>query len=166
MTAAKKYIKTKKGNAPNWCKRDGLSVQAGKIVWKDPKTQKQLVIIPQEDIDTYLRKTIYDKEAQTPSSRDAAFHLIKQSVLGISRARIMEFLRSQRTLGETRAAVAAPKRKAGPKLGRPTFEFDLVFVRKNDLIDSGGQRFNKDHIKFETYILTTVEKCSGLCRLA
>ena len=92
---AKQYIKTKKGPAPNWAKREGVTVKNGKLFWQDKE------IIASEDVETYLRKTIYDKDCKTPSSRDGAFHLIKDSVLGVSRAAVMDFLRGQKTLGET-----------------------------------------------------------------
>jgi hypothetical protein len=156
---AVEYIKTGKGDAPNWAKRDGLTVKGSKIYYG------ALEILAHEDVDAYLRKKIYAKEADTPAGRDSAYHIIKSQVLGCPRRRVMEWLRAQKSLGETRSATAQPKRKAGVKLGRPTFEVDLCFIRKADLIDSGGARFDKRRIKDEQYICTCVEKTSGLCKL-
>ena len=148
------FIKTKKGPAPNWAKKEGISVKDGKIFYN------QLQIIAEEDVDAFLRKTIYDKNSNTPFGRDSAFHIIKSKVLGVPRRVIMEWLRTQKTLGETRSALPVPKRKKGPKLGRPTFEVDLVFIRKDDLIDS-NPRFDSRRIKEEQYICSCVEKTSG-----
>lgn len=155
---AMEYIKTKKGNAPNWAKREGLAVKGGKIYYNN------LQVIAEEDVDHYLRKTIYDKDSTTPFGRDSAFHIIKSKVLGIPRRKIMDWLRTQKTLGETRAALPVPKRKKGPKLGKPTFEVDLVFIRKDDLVDS-NPRFDNQRIKKEQYICSCVEKTSGMCKL-
>lgn len=46
-----------------------------------------------------------------------------------------------------------------------TVETDLVFIRKNDLVNNGGQRFEKTVDKEETYIVSTTEATTGLCRL-
>jgi hypothetical protein len=122
-------------------------------------------IVAEEDVDKYLRTALFDKTSDLPFSRDAAFHILKKKVVGIPRRKIMEFQRSQRTLGETRAALPQPKVRGGPKLKKYTIETDLVFIRKNDLEDI-NPRFEKMDIKFETYILSSVEKTSGLTRLS
>jgi hypothetical protein len=156
--SAIEYIKSKKGTPPNWAKKDGLSIKGSKIFYNE------LEIVAEEDVDDYLRKTIYDKEATTPFGRDSAFHIIKSKVLGVPRRKIMEFLRKQKSLGETRSALPKPKRKMGPKLGRPTFECDLVFIRKDDLINSNPM-FDSSKVKEETYICSCVEKTTGMCKL-
>ena len=76
----------------------------------------------------------------------------------------MDFLRGQKTLGEQRPAVAKPKVKSGPKLKKLTLETDLVFVKRDDVIQA-QPRLEKKLEKTLTYILCTVEKSSGLCKL-
>jgi hypothetical protein len=44
-------------------------------------------------------------------------------------------------------------------------ETDLVFIRKTDL-ETSNPRFKKMDVKFETYILSSVEKTSGLTKLS
>ena len=158
-----KYLKTGKEeiNAPNWAiaKKADLKVKGNKIFYKD------LEIIPSEKIDDYLRDKIYNKDSKLTFGRDSCFHLLKKSVIGCPRRRVMTFLRSQKTLGETRAAVPQPKIRSGPKLKGLQLQTDLVFVRKNDVFDS-NPRFEKILEKKETYILCTTEVASGLCRLS
>ena len=158
-----KYLKTGKEeiNAPNWAiaKKADLKVKGNKIFYKD------LEIIPSEKIDDYLRDKIYNKDSKLTFGRDSCFHLLKKSVIGCPRRRVMTFLRSQKTLGETRAAVPQPKIRSGPKLKGLQLQTDLVFVRKNDVFDS-NPRFEKILEKKETYILCTTEVASGLCKLS
>jgi hypothetical protein len=153
--------KAKKGDSPNWAVKfkDDLTVHGKKLKYKG------LPIVAEEDVEKYLRKALFDSKSDLPFSRDAAFHVLKKTVVGIPRRRIMTFQRSQRTLGETRAALPAPKVKGGQKLKKYTVETDLVFIRKNDL-ENINPRFEKMDIKFETYILSSVEKTSGLTKLS
>lgn len=161
--AAIKYIlgKAKKGESPNWAVKfkDDLTVKGSKLKFKG------MDLIPEADADAYLRKVLMDPQGDVPFSRDAAFHILKNRVAGIGRRKIMEFFRKQRTLGETRPALPKPKVKGGEKLKKLTIETDLIFIRKNDLVAS-NPRFRKDEdLKFESYIVSTVEKTSGLSRL-
>ena len=158
-----KYVqgKTKKSDAPNWAIKfkEDLTVHGKKLKYKG------MDIVAFEDVEKYLRKALCDNTSDLPFSRDAAFHVLKKKVVGIPRRKIMEFQRSQRTLGETRAALPKPKVKGGPKLKKYTIETDLVFIRKGDL-EKSNPRFKKIDIKFETYILSSVEKSSGLTKLS
>ena len=127
-----KYIKTGKDeiNAPNWAiKRKADLTVKGKTVFF-----KGLEIVAEEKINDYLREKIYSKDANIPYGRDSCFHLLKTTVVGIPRRRVMDFLREQKTLGEQRPAVAKPKVKSGPKLKKLTLETDLVFVKRDDVI--------------------------------
>ena len=158
-----KYVRGKanKSETPNWAIKfkDDLTVHGKKLKYKG------MDIVAEEDVDKYLRTALFDKNSDLPFSRDAAFHVLKKTVVGIPRRKIMEFQRSQRTLGETRAALPKPKVKGGPKLKKYTIETDLVFIRKGDL-EKSNPRFKKMNIKFETYILSSVEKTSGLTKLS
>ena len=161
--AAIKYLKTGKDeiNAPNWAisKKADLKVTGGKILYQG------LEIIPSEKLDDYLREKIYDKDTKLAFGRDSCFHLLKKSIVGCPRRRVMAFLRAQKTLGETRAAVPQPKIRSGPKLKGLQLQTDLIFVRKNDVFDA-NPRFEKILEKTETYILCTTEVASGLCKLS
>ena len=162
--AAIKYIKGKsnKGDSPNWAVKfkDDLTVHGKNIKFKG------LDIIPIGEVDKYLRTVLMDPAGDVPFARDSAFHILKKRVKGIGRRQVMEFFRAQRTLGETRAALPKPKVQGGEKLKKYTVEVDLIFVRKNDLVNSNPRFNKKDELKFETYIVSSVEKLTGLTKLS
>ena len=161
--AAIKYVqgKAKKGESPNW----SVKFKADLSVHGKTLKFKGMDLIPEADVDSYLRKVLMDPQGDVPFSRDAAFHILKNRVAGIGRRKIMEFFRRQRTLGETRPALPKPKVKGGEKLKKLTVETDLIFIRKNDLSASNPRFKKNEHIKFESYIVSTVEKTTGLSRL-
>ena len=146
----------------NW----GGQTRCSKLGYKKGKSIyfKGLEIVPRERIDSVLRTKLYDKECEVGFGRDSAFYTLSKSYVGLPRRKIMEFLRKQKTLGETRPSVAQPRRKAGPRLKYLTLETDLCFIRKDDLVRA-NPRFEKTQDKEETYCLTTVEKSSSLCKL-
>ena len=121
---ALKYLKTKKGAAPNWCHKyeKELQVKAGKIFFEEKE------IIPREEVDSVLRDEFYTKNSTTPTGRDSAFHILKQKYWGITRNSIMEFIRKQKALGEVKAALNKPKQSSGEKLKHYVFETDLKIV--------------------------------------
>ena len=132
--AAIHYIKTGKNqiDAPNWAikKKDELTIKGKKVFFKN------MEIIAEEKIDDYLREAIYSKDGTMPFGRDSIFHKMKATVIGIPRRRVMDFLRAQKTLGETRPAIPGPKVKSGPRLKKLTLETDLVFVKKADVVQA------------------------------
>lgn len=162
--AAIKYLKTGNGeiDAPNWAikNKKHLTIKKKKIFFKG------LEIIPEEKVDMYLRNALYTRgENLTPFGRDSGYHSIKKKASNITRRRLMKFLRAQKTLGSTRPSLPKVKVSSGEKLKKLTLGTDLVFVRKNDLVKALPSLENEVE-KFETYILTTVEKNSGLVQLA
>ena len=123
------------------------------------------IVIPQEDVDTYLRKEFYNKESDVPLSRDGAWHILKKrDILGITRARLMKFLQSQSAVESVRNAPRKPKQKGGKPVKKFHFETDLVFIRKPDFTKISS-KFDETIPKKETYIVSTCEVLTGLCRL-
>ena len=159
---AKLYLNGKsfKKDTPSWAVKfkEDISFRNGKLYYKE------LPVIPTEDVDSYLRGQVFDKQSDLPLSRDGAFHLIKQRVAGITRARLMRFLKAQSVVESTKNAQPKPKQMSGKPLKNFHFEADLVFVRKPDLVEI-SDKFNKTVKKHETYIVSTCEKLTGLCRL-
>jgi hypothetical protein len=76
----------------------------------------------------------------------------------------MKFIKAQPMFEHTKSVVPKAKSKGGKKVKTYTIETDLVFIRKNDLVNS-NKRFEKSVAKEETYIVSTVEKTTGLSRL-
>ena len=162
--AAIKYIKTgeDKISAPNWAVKykDDLSIKNGKIFY-----QVDRELVSKERVSDYLREQIYSKDAKIPFGRDSSYYQLVKQCVGVTRRVLMEFLRSQKSLGSTRPSLAKPKQMSGIKIKKLTLETDLIFVRRPDLVKA-NKIFADQVDKKETYILTTVEKSSGLTRLA
>ena len=157
-----KFLKSgKSDNIPNWATKfkESLSVKQGTLFFDSKE------IVPKEQIEKYLRKKLYSKDAKLPFGRDSAhYHLLKNTV-GISRRACMEFLRSQKNLQESKPSLAKPKIRQGIPLKKLQIQTDLIFVRKDDLEAHNPKFGNDETLKKETYIITSVEAASGLCRL-
>lgn len=163
LAKVKKYLRTKSGRLqmPNWgikFEKD-LTLKGTKVYYKDKE------IVPQDRVEPYLRARIFSKNADIATARDSAFYQLKDQCVGVSRRDIMAFLRKQRTIGSTRAALRQPKVRGGPKLKRHTFETDLVFIKKADLVEA-NPRFSSKHDLDICYCSTTCDKATGLVRLA
>ena len=161
----KKFLAGKAVNSvPNWAKKykSDLSVKRGKVFYQEKE------IVPKENVNEYLRKIFYTKDEVVPLSRDGAFHIIfkQRPVIGVSRRAIMTFIKGQEPIESGRAAVPQRKKKGGIPLKGYYFETDLIFIRKNDLVNA-NPRFRKSYKyqKDETYIVSTVEKLTGLVRV-
>ena len=158
---AKYFLQGKTNTGPVWAvkfKAD-LKIKDGNVFYKDKQ------IVPKESVGDLLRKDIYKVGGDTPSGRDSAFHILKQRYIGVSRRVLMEWLRAQKALGETRSAVAKPRQSFGERLKRYTFETDLIFLKKNDLVNNNKRFARDDKIPELSYIVSSVEKITGLCRL-
>ena len=83
--------KSFKSKTPNWVvkNKDFLQVVEGKVRFNN------IPIIPTEEVDQYLRSLVFDKKSRSPLSRDGMYNHIKAQVAGISRRRVMVFLRGQ-----------------------------------------------------------------------
>ena len=158
--AAISYIKKGKKtiDTPTWCIKfkDDLSVK-GKTIYYKVKQQ----LVPREKVTAFLRKKIYDKSATVPFGRDSAFHILKQQSIGVGRRAVMDFLRAQKSLGQVRPAVAAPKQKSGKKLKGYVCEVDLVFLKAQD-VKKMNTRIGNSLEKELSYICVMVEKTTGL----
>ena len=159
---AKKFLKDgKPRGVPGWATKhkDKLSVKAGKLYYDDK------LVVPREDVNDYLRKRLYDKNTDLQQSRDSAHYQVMKDAVGVTRRSIMEFLKAQKTLGETRVATAKPKAKSGPKLKKHVLETDLFFITRDDLINA-NPRFERKHKPNLVYALCTTDKLSGLTKLS
>jgi hypothetical protein len=171
--AAIKFLggKAFKKDTPSWAVRNQkfLQVVNGKVRYNDKE------IIPDEDIDAYLRGLVFNKESKSPLSRDGMFkHIQAQNVAGISRRRVATFLKGQSVVVKGKSAEPVPKH-AGKKLKRYHIETDLIFVRRRDIIKANKHFVSDVSLRNETeegqekdltYIVSTIEKITGLTRLS
>ena len=130
IAAAISFLKKKSATGPPFAEKfkNDLRVK-GKKLFYDGKQ-----VVAREEVEDVYRTEIYKVKGDIPAARDAAFHLLKQRYVGCSRRSLMKFLQAQKTLGETRPAVAKAKRSSGEKLKVPTFETDLIFLKRTDCI--------------------------------
>ena len=164
VAKAIRFLKSGKGHldVPTWVEKfkSQLKIKNGKLYFEGRE------IVPREDVDKYLRKRLYSKgDDAIQTSRDSAHYQLLKETVGITRRLLMNFLKAQRTLGETHSALPEPKSKGGKRIDGYVLETDLVFVKKDDLV-AANPRFEKKHKPDLVYILTTVEKATGLCKLA
>ena len=169
--AAIKYLNGKafKKDSPAWSVRNQayLQVVDGEVRYNNKR------IIPDEDVDKFLRGLVFDKKSKSPLSRDGMFrHLQTLDVAGISRRKVAEFLKGQSVVVKGKGAEPVPK-MAGKKLKNYHIEFDLIFVKRKDVIRANKLFVSNVELKNEqeggekdlTYIVSTIEKITGLTRL-
>ena len=163
ISEAVKFLKNNSDSGPNWAVKykDDLKVKGNDVYYKDKK------IITKDKVDKVLRKEIYKIDADIPAARDSAFHLLKAKYTGITRRHLMKWLQAQKSVGETRPAVAKAKRSAGEKMKTYTFETDLIFLKRKDVIQADDKFEMKklDVLPELMYIVSTIEKVTGLSRL-
>ena len=145
-----------------------LQIVDGKVRYNDKQ------IIPSEEVDAFLRGLVFNKESKSPLSRDGMFkHVQSQNIAGISRRRIAQFLKGQSVIVKGKPAEPVPK-LAGKKLKTYHIETDLIFVRRRDVIKANKHFVSDVSLKNETsegqekdltYVISTVERVTGLTRL-
>ena len=87
-------------------------------------------VVPDEKVDAYLRRRIYD--GKTPLSRDAAFYLISKSVINISRKKIDHFLKRQNVIRETDNQQPTSKRGSRKVTKKGQLHLDLIELKFRD----------------------------------
>ena len=161
--------KSFKSKSPSWAvkNKDYLQIVEGKVRFNN------LPIIPTEEVEKYLRHLVFDKSSKSPLSRDGMFHVLKTTVAGISRRRVMQFLRGQSVIVKGKPAQPVPK-LGGKPLKTYMIETDLIFLKKADVQKANTFFRDDEGLKGElekgkrtglTYLVSTVEKVTGLVKL-
>ena len=125
VSKLKQYLKKPEGKKPNVLNKYEGTIKRGRLYLENKE------VIPQERVDQYLRKKIYD--GRTPMTRDGAFYWLSKHTVGLSRSRIDKFLKKQRIIRETdnqQATTKRPPRRVNTK-GR--LHVDLVEVKLDQL---------------------------------
>ena len=103
-------------------------------VWK--------LVVPEEDIDKFLRKQIMDPESKMPLGRDSAYHHMQKHTVGISRRSLYKFLEKQGFLQLTKN-IPREQNKGGHELpGRGYCEMDLIEGQGSSLFKNFKHRGN------------------------
>ena len=92
-------------------------------------------IVPKEDVQKMLRNEMLKEGSKMPLTRDAGFHHLKDSTVGISRRALWVFLEKQNVLQVTRN-IPNERKKGGVAVEqRGHVEIDLVHISKDLLHD-------------------------------
>ena len=103
-------------------------------VWK--------LIVPEEEIETYLRRSMLDPESTMPLGRDSAYHHVQKETVGISRRALYKFLEKQGVLQITKN-IPNERTKGGIHLMKRGYaEMDLIEGKGRDLYKYFGPRAN------------------------
>ena len=120
-------------------------------VWK--------LVVPQENIETFLRKQILDPKSTMPLGRDSSYHHIQKTTIGISRRALYSFLAKQEVLQLSRN-IPNYQQKGGRVLTKRGYcEMDLIEGSGADVHDYLGPRG-------DWYWLSVIECLTGYALVA
>ena len=119
--AARKYLagEAYKKDSPSWAVKfkENLEFQNnGKLFFNE------LQVIPEEDVDAYLRKQVFNKKW--------GYNILKKRVVGITRARLMKFLKAQSVVD----AIPKPKQTVGPNVKQEFHAGNKTQFRVGDFV--------------------------------
>ena len=101
-------------------------------VWK--------LVVPEEEIEPYLRRSMLDPESGMPLGRDSAYHHVQKETVGISRRALYKFLEKQGVLQITKN-IPNERKKGGIELKKRGYaEMDLIEGKGRDLYKYFGAR--------------------------
>ena len=97
----------------------------GGDVWK--------LVVPEEDVEKFLRHSLTDPKSKMPLGRDSAYHHVQKGTIGISRRALYKFLEKQGVLQITKN-IPNEQQKSGIKLSKRGYlEMDLIEGKGADL---------------------------------
>ena len=100
------------------------------------------LVVPEEDVDKYMRKALLSKDSKMPHGRDSAYHHIHKATATISRRRMYAFLEKQGILQVTKN-IPNESKKGGIFLKKRGYlEMDLIEGQGIDLYKYFGPRGN------------------------
>ena len=128
----------------------------GKDFIEVPEKQVWKRVVPEGQIDGYLREALLSSRADVPMSRDAGYHIVQKRTVGISRRAFAGFMSKQAVLQITKDAPASNKKKTGrPLEGRGNAEIDLVEAKGKDI----GKLLHRPTKNF--YWITFIDRLTG-----
>ena len=123
------FLRDKKGTAPSFIEK----FPGGFRVFRNKLYAGDLLVIPTEEREDYLRNIVYGKKSEYPFGRDSLFAILKHEVMNVSKRDIEAFLNAQGPLVHRRARPKREKRVHLRKIKNPgQLSVDLVHVRAKD----------------------------------
>ena len=160
-------LKKKKGEGPNeeipWAHAEIVGSWQQKDLKPGPNNSAVLYckehgvwkrVVPEDEIEKYLRKSMLDPASTMPLGRDSAYHHVQKSTVGVSRRALYKFLEKQGVL-QISKNIPNEQPKEGILLTKRGYcEMDLIIGVGNDLYDNFGPRG-------DWYWLSVVEVLTG-----
>ena len=141
-------LKKKKGKGPSeeipWAHAEIIgSWQSDEITSKNNKNVlyakehgKWKLVVPENEVENYLRRSLLDPDSKMPFGRDSAYHIVQQDTIGISRRRLQTFLEKQSVLQMTRNIPNEQQKQGILRKTRGTCEMDLIEGKGIDVMDA------------------------------
>lgn len=122
-------------------------------------------IVPKEDVQKMLRNEMLKEGSKMPLTRDAGFHHLKDSTVGISRRALWVFLEKQNVLQVTRN-IPNERKKGGVAVEqRGHVEIDLVHISKDLLHDHEltelHEMFSEDLRSKDGYLCCVIDQLTS-----
>ena len=122
-------------------------------------------IVPKEDVQKMLRNEILKEGSKMPLTRDAGFHHLKDTTVGISRRALWVFLEKQNMLQVTRN-IPNERKKGGVAVEqRGHVEIDLVHISKDLLHDHEltelHEMFSEDLRSKDGYLCCVIDQLTS-----
>jgi hypothetical protein len=127
--------------AGSWQRKDLKAGPKNKSVLYAKENDVWKLVVPHEQIETFLRHAILDPESTMPLARDSAYHHVQKGVVGISRRALYAFLEKQGVL-QLSKNIPNERVKGGIILHERGYcEMDLIEGRGRDLPGARGNWF-------------------------
>ena len=119
--------------AGSWQRKDLKSGPKNKSVLYAKENSVWKLVVPHEEIETFLRQSLLDPESTMPLGRDSAYYHVQKGTIGISRRALYKFLEKQGVLQLTKN-IPNERQKGGIKLFKRGYcEMDLIEGKGRDL---------------------------------
>lgn len=151
---AQEYSKKREGNPPQ------LIVKFPQVKFRGGKAYVDgFTIVPREDRESLLRKSVYARDSTTPLGRDTLFSWLKENkYAGVSRRFIAEYLRGQEILQLSRSKPRRVVRANVSTFRNPRwFACDLIHISPSDVRPNFlGEPADGQSEAADRYLLTCV----------
>ena len=119
--------------AGSWQRKDLKSGAKNKSVLYAEEGSVWKLVVPHEEIEIFLRRSLLDPESTMPLGRDSAYYHVQKGTIGISRRALYKFLEKQGVLQVTKN-IPNERVKGGMRLTERGYcEMDLIEGKGRDL---------------------------------
>ena len=170
ITAIRKSTEKALAQAPSFLRKYPGSFRAAKgKLTAVAADGTELVVIPTEDRDDFLREVVYGKTSEYPFGRDSLFAILKDEVMNVSKRDIEGFLNAQGPLVHRRARPPKQKREHLRQIRNVgQLSIDLAHIKAKDFESVLGEKGHdymgvpgKRGYQQDRYFLNAVDLLTG-----